>query len=281
MSTEIINLSPVTFTTQKFKSDALNEATAKIAAIYSNAAKYADTKNREIAAILAKVAAEKSYVEDGFKSVAEYANKSFGIARQNAYSLAAAGKVYNDESAPAALKAFSPSKLAELVNVPAEVLEQSITAGDISVDTTQKDLRAYAKKVTPKSPEKSVVLDQYTATPCMANIPPALAISCKTPRLPEEWDTFFSEYIASATLDEPDNVEIVKLPKGYVDFDAKKATVNRKLYFTRFMSVVVEYYVYTAPKVLTATRKYTAAELRALLAAAEAEEAEEATEAGE
>lgn len=275
MNNDIINLAPVTVTSKTFKSAALNEATAKIASIYANAAKYADAKNREIAAVLAKVAAEKSYEEDGFKSVADYANKSFGIARQNAYALATAGKVYNDESAAPALKAFSPSKLAEIANVPAPVLEKAITSGEISADTTQKELREFAKSSKSAADSgKTEIVDTYVPSPCMTLIPDGLAETCKDNRLLDDWDTFFCDYVALTTGDSADNIEMVKLPKGYVDLDAKKPTINRKLYFNRYMSIVVEFRKYAPPKKSTTVPapKYTLEELRAMLKAAEAEQ---------
>lgn len=277
MSNEIINIAPITVPERTFKSAALNEATAKIAAIYANAAKYADAKNREIAVVLAKVAEEKSYVDDGFKSVADYAAKTFGIARQNAYALATAGKVYNDDSIDPAIKAFSPSKIPEIASLPADVLANAISSGEITPDTTQKALREFAKAHKADKADNSadaIVIDTYEATVCMSAIPAAFA-ELDLPRTLDEWDEYFCNAVAIMTGDDTDNIEQVKLPKGYARMDAKKPTVNRKLYFNRFMSVVVEFYVYK-PKaqIVDARPKYTIEELQAMLAAAQAEQEE-------
>ena len=170
MSNAIITITELTpATSRKFKDPRLTEATKRIAAIYTDAAKFVDTKNREIASILAEVMESKAYEKDGFKSVGDYAKEVFGINRQNAYSLAAAGKVYNDKNAPAALKAMTPSKLAEVAKVPTETLTKAIEDGKITADTTQKDLRDFATAATTKS-DKVEVLNSYTARPCAPSV---------------------------------------------------------------------------------------------------------------
>lgn len=274
---EIITISPVSIGVHNFKNYNLQLATDKIAQIYSNAAKYVDEKNRAIASILAEVAAEKSYVDDGFKSVADYAAKTFGIARQNAYALATAGKVYNDDTIAAEIKAFSPSKLPEIANIPSDVLVAALQSGEISPSTTQKALREFAKAHKAEkdtTPTDAVVVDMYEATICMSAIPPAFS-ELDLPRTLDEWDEYFCNAVALITGDDTDNIEQVKLPKGYARLDAKKATVNRKLYFNRFMSVVVEFYVYKPKAQIVSTQpKYTIEELQAMLAAAQAEQDE-------
>ena len=68
MSNAIISITELTpATSRKFKDPRLTEATKRIAAIYTDAAKFVDTKNREIASILAEVMEAKSYEKDGFK----------------------------------------------------------------------------------------------------------------------------------------------------------------------------------------------------------------------
>lgn len=278
MKNEIITLSPVTIDSREFKDPRLQKATAKIAAIYQNAAKYADTKNREIASILASVADDKAYEADGFKSVADYANQTFGIARQNAYALAKAGKVYNDDNTPESLKSFSPSKLAEIASLPMDAISKDIEAGNISAATTQKDLREYAKKVKDetsalKSPDdiKPEVLDRYTARPCLVSIPESIAAEIDKPRIVDEWDKFFIDQIAGLTSSDTETVEVVKLTKCYAAPWSKKATVPRKLYFNSSFSIVVEFWTYVqkAEKLHEELPKYTIEELKAMLKEAE------------
>lgn len=258
----ITELSPVT--SRKFKDPRLADATKRIAAIYTDAAKFVDTKNREIASILAEVMEGKSYEKDGFKSVGDYAKEVFGINRQNAYSLAAAGKVYNDNNAPAALKAMSPSKLAEVAKVPSETLNKAIEDGKITADTTQKDLRDFAAAATSK-PDKVEILNNYTARPCAPSVSERDADTYSAARTLPEWEDYFMEYMRS--LAPSRTPEIIKLPKTTVpgNTDAKKATVERRLFTSDNFSLVVEFYT-VKPDPKPAKPKFTKEQLLAMLA---------------
>lgn len=276
-ATEIITLNPITSASRTFKDERLTKATQSITAIYTDAAKYADTKNREIAKILGDVADKKAYEADGFKSVADYASTVFGIARQNAYALANAGKVYNDKGAHPELQAMSPSKLAELAAVDIESVNAALEAGEITHDTTQKALREFADKAkVNKEVEKPVVLETFTARPCLPMITDEMADTFSMGKTLDDWDDFFMDYVVNAVPSTTpiSFVEIVKLPKGKIDPSATKATVNRRLYFNRTFSIVVEFYKYTAPNVnKPAAPKFTKEQLLAMLA--EMEDSEE------
>lgn len=265
MSNAIITITELTpATSRKFKDPRLAEATKRIASIYTDAAKFVDTKNREIASILAEVMEAKSYEKDGFKSVGDYAKDVFGINRQNAYSLAAAGKVYNDQSAPAALKAMSPSKLAEVSKVPTETLTKAISDGKITADTTQKDLRDFASSVTAKT-NKVEVLDNYTARPCAPFVSERDADTYNTARTIPEWEDYFMDYMqAQSPTRTP---EVIKLPKTTTpgNPDAKKATVERRLFTSDNFSLVVEFYT-VKPEPKPSKPKFTKEQLLAMLA---------------
>lgn len=274
-STEIITLNPITAASRTFKDDRLKKATERITAIYTDAAKYADAKNREIAKILGDVADKKAYEADGFKSVADYASTVFGIARQNAYALANAGKVYNDKSAHPELQAMSPSKIAELAAVDTNAVTAALEAGEITHDTTQKALREFADKAkadkakADKEGEKPVVLNTFTARPCLPMLTDEMADTFSMGKTLDDWDDFFMDYVVNAVPSTVpvSPVEIIKLPKGKVDPTATKATVNRRLYFNRAFSIVVEFYKYTAPKATKPTApKFTKEQLLAMLA---------------
>ena len=265
MSNQIITITELTpATSRKFKDPRLAEATKRIASIYTDAAKFVDTKNREIASILAEVMEAKSYEKDGFKSVGDYAKEVFGINRQNAYALASAGKVYNDNNAPAALKSMSPSKLAEVAKVPTETLNKAISEGKITADTTQKDLRDFATAVTAKS-DKVEVLNNYTARPCTAFVSERDADTYSTARTIPEWEDYFMDYMqAQHPIRTP---EIIKLPKTTVpgNHDAKKATVERRLFTSDNFSLVVEFYT-VKPDPKPSKPKFTKEQLLAMLA---------------
>ena len=265
MSNAIITITELNpLTSRKFKDPRLAEATKRITAIYTDAAKFVDTKNREIASILAEVMEAKSYEKDGFKSVGDYAKEVFGINRQNAYSLAAAGKVYNDKSAPAALKAMSPSKLAEVAKVPAETLNKAIEDGKITADTTQKELRDFATTATSKT-DKVEVLNNYTARPCTSFVSDRDADTYKSARTLPEWEDYFMEYMQA--LSPSRTPEIIKLPKTTVpgNPDAKKATVERRLFTSDNFSLVVEFYT-VKPEPKPSKPKFTKEQLLEMLA---------------
>lgn len=276
-STEIISLNPITAASHTFKDERLAKATQRITSIYNDAAKYADAKNREIAKILGEVADKKAYEADGFKSVADYASKVFGIQRQNAYALANAGKVYNDKNAHPELQAMTPSKIAELVSLDSKVVKSALDSGAINHETTQKALREFAEKTKiDKKSEKPVVLDTFIVRPCIPVISEEQLDTFKVAKTIDEWDDFFMDYVVNAIPSEEAKspVEIIKLPKGKIDPTADKATINRRLYVTRNYSVVVEFLKYTPPK-KTAKKsapKYTKEQLEAMLVELESNE---------
>lgn len=265
MSNAIITITELTpATTRKFKDPRLAEATKRIAAIYTDAAKFVDTKNREIASILAEVMEAKSYEKDGFKSVGDYAKEVFGINRQNAYSLASAGKVYNDKNAPATLKSMSPSKLAEVAKLPTETLTKAIEDGKITADTTQKDLRDFASTVTAKT-NKVEVLNNYTARPCTAFVSERDADTYNTARTIPEWEDYFMDYMQAQSPSR--TPEVIKLPKTTTpgNPDAKKATVERRLFTSDNFSLVVEFYT-AKPEPKPSKPKFTKEQLLEMLA---------------
>lgn len=268
-TTEMITVIPTAIKEGRtFKDDRLAKATDKIIKIYSQAAKFADEKNREIAKILATIAEQKSYTKDGFKSVADYANELFGIQRQNAYALANAGKVYNDAQADATLKAMTPSKLAAIASVAPEKVKEAIASGAIKSTSTQQELKDFATK---SKGDDVKVLQQYTAKPRRLVYTEEQSVGASYPRTMEEWEAFFTKFFLEANGEEP---EIIKLPKGKVNASAKKATVNRTLFVTHSGFDIVDFYVYNPPKAPKAPKapKFTAEELRAMLAELEAKE---------
>lgn len=265
MSNSIITITELNpITSRKFKDPRLAEATKKIAAIYTDAAKFVDTKNREIASILAEVMEAKSYEKDGFKSVGDYAKEVFGINRQNAYSLASAGKVYNDQNAPEALKSMSPSKLAEVAKLPSETLKKAVEEGKITADTTQKDLREFATTASGKS-DKVEVLNNYTARPCIPSVSERDADTYSTARTMSEWEDYFMAYMQSLAPSRAP--EIIKLPKTTTpgNPDAKKATVERRLFTSDNFSMVVEFYT-AKPESKPSKPKFTKEQLLEMLA---------------
>ena len=158
MTTNIQNIttnSPATF---NFKSAALNAYSRQIADIGATMA----TKNIEIAKILGKIMTEEAYKEDGFQSVQDYAEQTFGIKKSSAYQLANVGRrFYNSDDATAKHVAamIPPANLAELKNMTNEDIEKEIKAGNIPPETTQKQLRDVAAKY--KDVKEATVVKTY------------------------------------------------------------------------------------------------------------------------
>lgn len=277
-NTEIITINSISAIPYSFKDERLAKATQSIVSIYNDAAKYADIKNREIAKILADVADKRSYEADGFKSVADYAHFSFGIARQNAYALATAGKVYNDKKAHPELQAMTPSKIAELSALAPADLTAALDAGKINHTTTQKDLREFANQVKsdPNSEtsrslpaEKAEVIRRFVVRACIPTLTEEQIDTYSSPKTTDDWDEYFTSYVSKVSPLTP--VEMVKLPKGKVLMDGKNVTVNRTVYFNRNFSIVVELFPYTIPKSKKTSKKsitvpkYTKEELLSML----------------
>lgn len=250
MKSELLTISPVTLSNIEFKNPVLAKATKKIMTIYTDAAKYADDKNREIAKILGNVAEQKAYLEDGFLSVADYANETFGIQKNNAYKLANAGKVYNSPEAPAALKEMSPSKLAEIASLPEETVTKGIESGEISQNKTQKELREFAasKKEEKKAKTESNV-KKFVARACSND--PALETELLLgggARSLKEWNERFLEYVKGDGEAHSQSLPPFKVPKrqggnGYI-------TIRRKVYYSRSNSFVIEFSEWNTKKLV-------------------------------
>lgn len=279
---EIITTVALTIANRTFKDERLAKATQSISAIYTDAAKYAEEKNREIAKILSDVALKKSYERDGFTSVADYAQTIFGIGRQNAYALASAGKVYNDPKANPELKAMTPSNLAEIVKMDTKVVEKALADGTINRNTTQKALRALCKssKYASQSDKAQEVLDMFTVRPTVDDPTDAQMEEFSTPRTMPDWDKYFCDQIRTK-YGELEPVELIFLPKAKVKPEDKKATVQRTLYTNSVCAIVVNFYKYAPTRKTTrpATSKptYTLEQLRAMLAEAEANQVADST----
>lgn len=277
MSKALITIETLTTTsTRTFADKRLEAATAKIVKLYNDTAKYVDAKNREFSKILSQIKTEKSYEKDGFKSVADYAETIFGLSRSNAYALAAAGDIYNDTQMPAEVKALTPSKVAELANVPKDKLEQGIKDGDIAPDKTQKDLREFAKKATATAEPETKVLERYTVRLVAGVVREEDYEDFNTPRDMDAWHEHIKQHIIDT--ESPSRApEIIKLPKSapYTTPLSDKKTVTRYLFITECSAYAFEFYTYsenTKKEKKAKGKKYTKQELLAMLAAYDEDE---------
>lgn len=209
-----------------FKNDALNKATSEIAKLFSKAADTANSFNRELACILDRVQSNGLYKDDGFKSLAEYA-EAIGLKKSNAHALASAGHIYNDEKAPEALKALTPSNLAVLSSVLRDDTTRDMVYTDAESgkfnNATQEELKQYSQeKRGARKSSTTQVLDLYYAKSLNDSITHQYTDedgkTGETMTI-DDWKDYFIS----------NGAEYVKIPKAKVSPDVDKATINRAL----------------------------------------------------
>ncbi len=144
MSTALQNATISAPATFSFKDAKLNTYSQEIAKIGADMAQ----RNVELAKVFGKIKAEKCYEADGFKSVAEFAEKTFGVKRAMAYQLANVGeRFYNQKSdtAKTVSAMLTPANLAEISGLTDGQIKHALDHGKISATSTQKELRELAK----------------------------------------------------------------------------------------------------------------------------------------
>lgn len=137
-------------TTFNFKNAELNKFSANIAKIAIDSV----SRNIELAKIFGRILETECYKDDGFSSVADFAEKTFGIKKASAYQLANVGRRFFNSDSETAGKVVQllngkTGNLAELVNMTDEQIEEAIASEKLTADSTQKDLREVASSVKP------------------------------------------------------------------------------------------------------------------------------------
>lgn len=155
-----------------FKSEALNAVTAEINGYINEVQTTAQHNHIAISKALARVASEKLYEEDGFKSALEYAMNTFGWKRANAYAMMQVGAKLNANELPEGN--FSVSQYREMLTMSKDELEEAIESGVISEEMSAKDIREEVAIIKPKKERKSKPEDVYVwyldAVPCRGDI---------------------------------------------------------------------------------------------------------------
>ena len=257
----------MTFT---FKNEKLNAYSVEIAAIRDEMGNV----NVKLAKVLGHVKTDKCYEDDGFKSVAEYAEKTFKIKRSMAYQLAAVGeRFYNsdNETAQKVAEMLPPSNLSEIVKLTDDQLNVQMQSGTISENSTQASLREVATHVKEaESPAKPKVLKQYVAD---------VTLYGQSTIERKHFDRITMEELPSAI---GINAFIVKTFQKLVDKGPEKSA-GLDIWATPDGAVVrVEYTTYITPAASTRAehkagevKTYTRAELEAMLAALPKEDQEQ------
>lgn len=152
-----------------FKNAKLNEISAKIAeqsaamnSVYNAAKEGAEAVNKALAPLFGELMASKCYKDDGFKSVADYAEQTFGMSKSMAYMLARVGETFyntGSEDAKKARETLSTSKLAELTGVDKKDIGKALKDGKLSAETSLADCRDFA--TAHKKPGKERVVPTF------------------------------------------------------------------------------------------------------------------------
>lgn len=152
-----------------FKNAKLNEISAKIAeqsaamnSVYNAAKEGAEAVNKALAPLFGELLTSKCYKEDGFKSVADYAEQTFGMSKSMSYMLARVGEQFyntDNEFTQKARETLSTSKLAEFAGVDRVAIAKAIDDGELASDTPLASCREFA--AAHKKPGKERVLPTF------------------------------------------------------------------------------------------------------------------------
>lgn len=133
----------ITIKETNFKNATLTQATIEINELGTEVMK----NFRNIARILADVASNECYKEDGFKNCAEYAMKTFGFKQSFSYNLIAIGKRFSE--ANTALADYSATQLIKMLPMSDEEIENALESGEINADMTAKEIEVAVKMSRP------------------------------------------------------------------------------------------------------------------------------------
>ena len=157
---------PAKFT---FKNAKLNEISEKIAeqsaamnSVYNAAKEGAETVNKALAPLFGELLTTKCFKDDGFKSVADYAEQTFGMSKSMAYMLARVGEQFyntDNEYTQKARETLSTSKLAELTGTDRVAICKAIDDGELTSDTPLAACRDFA--TSHKKPGKEKVIPTF------------------------------------------------------------------------------------------------------------------------
>lgn len=174
----------------------------------------------DIGKSLAWIKQNEAYKDDGFKSLAEYAEKTFDIKESLCYQLARAGERFLLADSPTAVQVsamLTTSNMAELTGLTDAEIQAGIDAGKVTGETTQADLRRFAKEVKAAREVKPKVAATYygfgdiatTAFPSGETTLERFTIDKATPATMEALEELYGTH--KTLLPEADNVPAVVL----------------------------------------------------------------------
>ena len=144
-----------------FKSKALNTATKTIFDAVNAYNMTAAETRKTVSITLARIEKGKAYKDDGFKSLAEYA-ETIGLDKSLAHKMENAGRMLDSENPT--VKDFSAkadySKLAILSSADEKEVAAAIESGELTPDTTQAQVKSWKATKAAQS-EKPKVLPNF------------------------------------------------------------------------------------------------------------------------
>lgn len=101
---------------------------------------------------LGRVKSEELFVDDGYESVADYAEKVFGFKKTAAYALAKIGERFGADNGKGSVFAredrdFSVGQLQEVLPLADEVITEAVNNGELSPDMTVREIREWVKSM--------------------------------------------------------------------------------------------------------------------------------------
>lgn len=144
-------------TNNSFKSKELTKATCGLADCFNSANK----AYKDACIILAKVEANKAYKEDGFSSLAEYA-ELIGLNKSAAHKMENAGRLILSDNP--VIRDFAAkadySKLSLLASEDEDEVAEAVEKGELTTDSTAANVKAW-KASRPVKGGKEKVLTEY------------------------------------------------------------------------------------------------------------------------
>ena len=229
------------------KSPELNKATdaivarfdkyrAETAGLIGKVNKATESAGRDIGKLLASVESSGCYKVDGFTTVPKYAEAVLGMPTSTASALLRYGAMLNDPDMPDEIKALPWSNYDAVKSAGKQALIEGVKSGEITADSTQRELKDYAAKVNADKPKKSKVLPRWN----VCNLYTGKTYTGITEA--EVDDTLRQVY---------GDIEIVKLPAA----DGENAPALRKLYIAPDSAIIMHFFKYDEKTSKAATAK--------------------------
>lgn len=266
-----------------FKNAKLNEISTKIAAeaanmnsVYNAAKEGAEAVNKALAPLFGELLKTKCYKDDGFKSVADYAETTFGMSKAMAYMLARVGdKFYSDNSEEVVKvrETLSTSKLAELTGTDRVALAKAIDAGELSSETSLATCRDFA--TAHKKPGKERVLSTFTVVDMCKT-----GIFCENVTKEDMYEQVAAAIVANYP-EHADSKDAVFFSSAKLEGDKASNNQHFIAYTATGFTRMYEYRPYVKKSVKSAGKRPTFAELLKSLSAEEIDQLRSYVERGE